>query len=215
MLIESAVSSNRTEGVVADSARVGTIVFGSRHLRDRNEEEIRGYCDALKRIHQLGPKLLVSQRTIQTLHRLSRSGAAAAGRYKRKNSDIIETLPNGRQRVRFRTVSASEAPAYMRETVSLWNDTNLKSAPTRPSLRAGPRPLASGRPSRTSQVTQQSGQSVATEFTRNELERACPGVSPHMVRRVLRDLQKVGQIVCLGLGPGARWRKEGNTLKRG
>lgn len=58
-LIESAVSSNRIEGVVADQARVGTIVFGHKQLRDRAEEEIRGYRDALKWIHEQGPKLLI------------------------------------------------------------------------------------------------------------------------------------------------------------
>jgi Fic family protein len=53
------------------------------------------------------------------------------------------------------------------------------------------------------------------EFSLNDLERACPGVSRDMVRRVLRDLQKAKTIVCLGRGPGAMWRKEGITLKRG
>ena len=50
-LIESAVSSNRIEGVVVDQARIGTIVFGRSALRDRNEEEVRGYRDALSLIH--------------------------------------------------------------------------------------------------------------------------------------------------------------------
>src|SRR5438034_1841174 len=58
-LIESAISSNRIEGVVVDQKRVGTIVFGRSHLRDRNEEEVRGYRDALKRIHGLGANLPV------------------------------------------------------------------------------------------------------------------------------------------------------------
>ena len=41
-LIESAVSSNRIEGVTVDQSRVATIVFGKPHLRDRDEEEVRG-----------------------------------------------------------------------------------------------------------------------------------------------------------------------------
>lgn len=52
-------------------------------------------------------------------------------------------------------------------------------------------------------------------FTLAQLESRCPGVSRDMVRRVLRDLKAEGSLVCLGLGPGASWRKEGNTLKRG
>lgn len=51
------------------------------------------------------------------------------------------------------------------------------------------------------------------EFTLVELERACPGISRDMIRRVLRELQKAEQVNCLGRGPGARWRKRGNNLK--
>jgi Fic family protein len=53
------------------------------------------------------------------------------------------------------------------------------------------------------------------EFNLTDIERACTGVSRDMVRRVLRELQKANKVVCLGRGPGATWRKEGNTLKRG
>ena len=53
------------------------------------------------------------------------------------------------------------------------------------------------------------------EFGLADLERACPGVSRDMVRRVLRDLQRAGKVVCLGRGPGPAWRKEGITPKRG
>ena len=121
-LIESAVSSNRIEGVVADQARIATIVFGNAHLRDRNEEEIRGYRDALKRIHEMGPRLPISERTLRLLHRLTRGGVGDAGKYKQKDSDIIEKFPDGRQRVRFHTVSAAKTPAYMREMITLWHD---------------------------------------------------------------------------------------------
>ena len=47
------------------------------------------------------------------------------------------------------------------------------------------------------------------DFTLAELERACPGVSRDMVRRVLRELQKAGKVACLGRGPGAAWRRKG------
>jgi Fic family protein len=52
------------------------------------------------------------------------------------------------------------------------------------------------------------------EFTLAELERACPGVSRDMVRRVLRQLQKKGRVACLGRGPSAHWRRKGNTPKK-
>src|SRR6266498_1369704 len=53
-LIESAVSSNRIEGVEVDRTRVGTVLFGKALLRDRDEEEVRGYRKALDLIHTRG-----------------------------------------------------------------------------------------------------------------------------------------------------------------
>ena len=49
----------------------------------------------------------------------------------------------------------------------------------------------------------------AGRFTVTSLERACPGVSRDMIRRVLRDLQQAGRVECLGRGPGAEWVKKG------
>ena len=49
-LIESAVSSNRIEGVEVDKSRIATLLFGKPTLRDRDEEEVCGYRDALKLI---------------------------------------------------------------------------------------------------------------------------------------------------------------------
>lgn len=80
-LIESAVSSNRIEGVEVDQARVATVVFGKGTLRDRDEEEVRGYRDALNLIHTEGPSLPVSEATIRRLHSLSRGGLGDAGQY--------------------------------------------------------------------------------------------------------------------------------------
>jgi len=42
-LIESAVSSNRIEGVTVGQDRIRPVVIGSARLRDRAEEEVRGY----------------------------------------------------------------------------------------------------------------------------------------------------------------------------
>src|SRR5438309_9386245 len=60
-LIESAVSSNRIEGVEVDHQRVATLVFGKPLLRDRDEEEVRGYRDALELIHSRAAELSVDE----------------------------------------------------------------------------------------------------------------------------------------------------------
>jgi len=121
-LIESAVSSNRIEGVEVEQARIGTLVFGKPLLRNRDEEEVRGYRDALQFIHEQGAKQPVSEDTIKRLHRLTRGEIWDAGNYKEKDSDIIEKYPDGRERVRFKTVSAADTTVFMRELIERWND---------------------------------------------------------------------------------------------
>src|SRR5439155_14626306 len=71
-LIESAVSSNRIEGVEVDKSRVATLMFGKPSLRDRDEEEVRGYRDALNLIHESGAKLPIAEATVKKLHKLCR-----------------------------------------------------------------------------------------------------------------------------------------------
>src|SRR6266581_5821387 len=78
-LVESAVSSNRIEGVEVDQSRIGTLIFGKPALRDRDEEEVRGYRDALKLIHESGARLPVCEATVKKLHKLSRGEIWDAG----------------------------------------------------------------------------------------------------------------------------------------
>lgn len=120
-LIESAVSSNRIEGVTVDHSRVHTIVFGKAHLRDRDEEEVRGYRNALKLIHEQAGKLSVSEDTILRLHKMAKGDIWDAGKFKEKSSDIIERYPDGTTRVRFKTVHPDKTSHYMSELVALWN----------------------------------------------------------------------------------------------
>jgi len=120
-LIESAVSSNRIEGVTVDQARVATVIFGKSLLRDRDEEEVRGYRDALKLIHEQGAKLQVTEDMIKRLHKLTRGDIWDSGKYKEQDSDIIDKFPDGRERVRFKAVAAAQTPTYMREVVDMWD----------------------------------------------------------------------------------------------
>lgn len=119
-LIESAVSSNRIEGVEVDKSRIGTLMFGKPALRDRDEEEVRGYRDALKLIHESGAKLPITEATIKRLHKLCRGEIWDAGQYKEKDVDIIQTYADGRSRVRFKSVPAKQTPQVMAEMVELW-----------------------------------------------------------------------------------------------
>jgi Fic family protein len=117
-MIESAVASNRIEGVEIDPSRVRAVVLGTPSPRDRNEEEVRGYRDALRLIHSSHEELEVSEATIRELHEISRGGEGDAGQYKTHDVDIIETTPDGRSRVRFKTVSARSTPKAMRDLIA-------------------------------------------------------------------------------------------------
>jgi Fic family protein len=121
-LIESAVSSNRIEGVEVAQRRIKAVLFGKALLRDRDEEEVRGYRQALEFIHRQGARLPISEETFQRLHRLARGGKGDAGHYKEKDTDIIERYPEGRERVRFRPVPAAQTPAHLRGLVELWDE---------------------------------------------------------------------------------------------
>lgn len=121
-LIESAVSSNRIEGIEIDQSRVGTVIFGQPLLRDRNEEEIRGYRTALQEIHERGRTMAISEATILRLHRLARGQIWDAGQYKTQDGDIIQRYPDGRERVRFRTVPAARTAESIAELVRLWDE---------------------------------------------------------------------------------------------
>jgi Fic family protein len=125
-MIESAVSSNRIEGIEIDAKRVRTVVFGKPALRDRSEEEVAGYRDALKLIHENVAKLAVSEKTILRLHGLSRGEVWDAGQYKAKDVDIIETYGDGRSRIRFKTVPAKRTPVAMAELISLWESASIE-----------------------------------------------------------------------------------------
>ena len=298
-LIESAVSSNRIEGVVVDKRRIGTLVFGKPLLRDRNEEEIRGYRDALKLLHEQNAKLPISEVTIRKLHRLTRGEIWDAGKYKGKDTDVIERSPDGRHRVRFKTVSPAKTPDTMRKLVDLW-DQSSEEQWVHPLIALGAFNLdflcihpfrdGNGRVSRLLLLLQcyhlgyEVGRYISLErlieqnkeryyetleessrrwhegkhdpwpyinyllfiiktayrefeerasqtkeprgtktemieaaihqftgdFTLSQLEQACLGVSPGMVRKVLRDFQKAGRVACFGRGPGAVWRRKGN-----
>jgi Fic family protein len=121
-VIESTVSSNRIEGVTIEQSRIKPVILGKSLLRDRDEEEIRGYRDALRVIHEQHNTLSVSEKTIKQLHVISRARIGDAGKYKTKDSDIIEKYADGRARIRFKTVSAKQTPSFMRKLVLAWDE---------------------------------------------------------------------------------------------
>lgn len=112
-IIESTVSSNRMEGVEVDQERIRPLLIKNAPTLNRNEEEVQGYRNALKWIHEHYTSIGISEKTILRLHELARGEIWDAGKYKEKDGDIIERLPEGDARIRFRTVRARETLQYM------------------------------------------------------------------------------------------------------
>jgi Fic family protein len=121
-LVESAISSNRIEGVVISQARLQQVVLGQDRLTDRDEQEVRGYREALTWIHDHHATIPVSVETILRLHFLSHGQTGDAGQFKTRDSDIAEKYPDGRSRIRFHTVSAAQTAARTADFISAWAD---------------------------------------------------------------------------------------------
>jgi Fic family protein len=67
------------------------------------------------------------------------------------------------------------------------------------------------------ELLRQTMENLSGDFTVTDLERLCPGISRDHLRRLLKEMKAAGQLLCLGRGPGAKWRKvkEGHNPKRG
>ena len=114
-LIESSVSSNRIEGVEIDQKRIGTVLFGHGHLQDRDEEEVRGYQEALNWIHNDKQSIPLNSSTILKLHSMIRPEIWDSGLYKENDGEIIEKHQDGRISVRFKPLSAEMTPSAVEQ----------------------------------------------------------------------------------------------------
>ena len=122
-MVESAVASNRIEGVVVDGNRVGTIIFGNGIMRDRDEEEVRGYRKALDLIHTASSSLPLSLETICRLHALSRPLIWDSGKFRTKDCEIIQTYENGSSRVRFKAVAPQLVVPELEAAIEAYENT--------------------------------------------------------------------------------------------
>ena len=124
-MVESAVASNRIEGVEVDGNRIGTILFGNGIMRDRDEEEVRGYRKALDLIHTTSSSLTLSLETICRLHALSRPSIWDSGKFRTKDCEIIQTYEDGSSRVRFKAVAPQQVVAELETAIEAYENTIL------------------------------------------------------------------------------------------
>ncbi len=113
-VIQSVESSNRIEGVVAPLQRIQALIGEKSAPRNRPEQEIAGYRDALRLIHEQHASIKIDSETVLRFHEIMYSYCPQRGGiWKRTNNLITESRPDGSQYVRFEPVSAHRTAFYM------------------------------------------------------------------------------------------------------
>jgi Fic family protein len=115
-LLEGTESSNRIDGVTIEPERLRPLVLGKARPRDRSEEEIIGYRNALNWIHANHEKVPIEPETLRRLHALAQEGMIGdAGKWKESQNEIVELDPDGRLEVRFQPVEPALVPSAVEE----------------------------------------------------------------------------------------------------
>ena len=113
-IIQSTESSNRIEGIVAPLGRIKQLVAHKTTPRNRSEQEIAGYRDALNTIHANHAAMPFTTGVVLQLHRdLYQFTPTPGGRWKSVDNQITETDARGHRVVRFTPVPAYQTPAAM------------------------------------------------------------------------------------------------------
>jgi len=114
-IVESSESSSRIEGITAPPRRISALLLKSSQPRNRSEQEIAGYRDALSLIHESHEYMPISVNVLLQLHTfLLRYTSEDGGHWKPADNEIVEKGPDGEViRVRFRTTPAVATPQAM------------------------------------------------------------------------------------------------------
>lgn len=114
--VQSTGASNRIEGISTSDARLNALMKESTAPKNRAEEEITGYREVLKLVHENYDYMTPTDNLILQMHRdLYRFRVSGhGGKYKATENTIEELDEQGKRRVRFQPVSAFETPEAMR-----------------------------------------------------------------------------------------------------
>ena len=113
-IIRSVESSNRIEGVTVPAGRLRPLVLGQDAPRNRSEEELAGYRQALDWAFSRERRVAVVPALFQRLHALAQGSLSGdAGKWKERDNQIIEVLATGEKKIRFVPTSARDTPDTM------------------------------------------------------------------------------------------------------
>jgi len=113
-VVESTESSSRIEGVTVAPARLAPLMRRSVDPRNRSEQEIAGYRDALALVHESAREMALAANIVLQLHStLCRYMADPGGRWKAMQNEITETAADGSRRIRFTPTPPHLVPVQM------------------------------------------------------------------------------------------------------
>lgn len=110
--VQSTEASNAIEGIVTTSTRIRQLVEGKTAPRNRDEQEIAGYRDALNIIHENFDAIPITRNYILQLHKVlySHMSNPMAGQTKSVQNYISATYPNGHTETLFTPLAPFETP---------------------------------------------------------------------------------------------------------
>ena len=110
--IQSTEASNAIEGIVTTNTRIRQLVEEKTTPRNRDEQEIAGYRDALSIIHESFDAIPITRNYILQLHKImySHSNNPMAGQTKNVQNYISATYPDGHTEILFTPLAPYETP---------------------------------------------------------------------------------------------------------
>ena len=110
--VQSTEASNAIEGIVTTNTRIRQIVNEKTTPKNRDEQEIAGYRDALNIIHDSFDAIPITQNYILQLHKImySHMNNPLAGRTKTVQNYISATYPDGHTETLFIPLAPYETP---------------------------------------------------------------------------------------------------------
>ena len=122
-MVQSTESSNAIEGIVTTNARIKQLVEEKTTPKNRDEEEIAGYRDVLRIIHESYDVIPITKNYILQLHKIlySHMNNPLAGQTKTVQNYISATYPDGRTEVLFTPMAPFETPAALEKICEEYN----------------------------------------------------------------------------------------------
>ena len=122
-MVQSVESSNRIEGITVLPERLEAIIARKTKPKDHSEQEVAGYRDVLSEIHTKADRLALSPQLILRWHKeMYKYTADDAGIWKKEDNTIVELLPDGARRVRFRPLAAAATPHAMERLCTAYSE---------------------------------------------------------------------------------------------